>query len=126
MTRLLLIEDHPQNARSFLRMLLKHGYEALDWEQTGISGLEIALRGTYGAILIDLDLPDLDGMHVGLALYGHMLKGRIPRVPLVALTARTDTSTRAEAERLGFSAWIAKPCTETTLIETLRKVMGAR
>lgn len=126
MIRLLLIEDHPQNARSFLRMLQRQGYTHVDWEPTGISGLEKALSGHYQAILIDLDLPDLDGMDVGLALYHRMRSGALPMVPLIALTARTDTATRAEAGRLGFRAWIAKPCTEATLIETIRTLTEGR
>lgn len=78
MIRLLLIEDHPQNARSFLRILQRQGYTHVDWEPTGISGLEKALSGHYQAILIDLDLPDLDGLQVGLALRRHMRAGRLP------------------------------------------------
>jgi DNA-binding response OmpR family regulator len=121
----LLIEDHEPNAQSYLRMLQEAGYATVHWVQDGITGLEAGVTDKYDAIIIDLDLPGLDGMHVGLALYRQMQAGHVPATPLIALTARTDTATRDEAARLGFGAWIGKPCTAADLIETLRQVARA-
>lgn len=121
--RLLLIEDHEQNGQIFLRMLDRAGYRDVDWQRDGLTGLEAGARGGYDAILIDLDLPILDGMQVALALYRQMREGRLTAMPLVALTARTDPATRAEAARMGFRAWLTKPCTADALAETLRRVL---
>ncbi len=119
---LLFVEDNEANATLYLRMLAQLGYRQVQWCQGGLEGLKDALNHRYELYLIDLDLPDLDGLHVGLALRRHMRAGRLTPAPLVALTARTDTATRDEAERLGFSAWLCKPCTQEDLERTLRAV----
>lgn len=119
---LLFVEDNEANATLYLRMLAQLGYRQVQWCQGGLEGLKAALTHPYGLYLIDLDLPDLDGLQVGLALRRHMAAGRLAPAPLVALTARTDTATRDEAEHLGFSAWICKPCTQDDLSRTLRAV----
>ncbi len=64
---ILLIEDHEPNAQSYLRTLREAGYTEVHWVQDGITGLEAGVTDRYNAIIIDLDLPGLDGMHVGLA-----------------------------------------------------------
>ncbi|MCC6972382.1 MAG: response regulator [Anaerolineae bacterium] len=123
---LLFVEDNQANATLYLRMLAQLGYHKVQWCQAGIEGLKAALAHPFGLYLIDLDLPDLDGLQVGLSLRRHMTAARLKHAPLVALTARTDTATRDEAEHLGFSAWLCKPCTQEDLSRTLRAVWEKR
>jgi CheY-like chemotaxis protein len=117
--KILLIEDNPPSAEVYVRMLAQSGYSDVTLQTTGLEGLEAACTGLYEVCFIDLDLPDVDGLLVGLALVHHMRRGRIPTTYLVALTARTDTRTRDEAQRLGFDAWIGKPCNASDLTTTL-------
>lgn len=124
--RILFVEDNEANAQLYLRMLAQGGYKEVQLCLRGLEGLAAALTGSFELFLIDLDLPDLDGLHVGLALCRHMEAGRIPHAPLIALTARTDTATRNEAERLGFNAWVCKPCDQEDLNRTLTLVWETR
>src|SRR5207247_367632 len=107
--------------------LLVQGYKAVEiadclgvtpnyiYALTGLHGLLAARQEPFDAILIDFDLPDLHGTQVGLALYHLMRRKRIKQAPLIALTAQSDKATQEEAGRVGFDAFIAKPCTEDDL-----------
>lgn len=79
---LLFVEDNEANATLYLRMLAQLGYRhQVQWCQGGLEGLEAALTHPYGLYFIDLDLPDLDGLQVGLALRRHMAAGRLEPAP---------------------------------------------
>lgn len=112
---ILLVEDQEANACLYVRWLTEADGHTADVRLTGLEGLQAALDGAYQAYLIDLDLPDMDGLQVGLALARHMQSDRLPRAPIIAVTARADTSTRQEAARLGFDAMICKPFTGNDL-----------
>jgi DNA-binding response OmpR family regulator len=114
----LMIEDDLMNAAVYRRVLEDAGY-CVSVQSDGMHGLRTALADPHDAIFIDLDLPDVDGLHVGLALARHMRQGRMRAIPLIALTARSDTATRREAGRLGFDAFISKPCDGADLLHVL-------
>ncbi len=119
--RILLVEDHEPNAQVFVRWLAEAGYPDVRVRQTGLDGLRAAWEQPFEAYVVDLDLPDIDGLQVGLALARHMRAGHIPAVPLIALMARTDTATREEAACLGFDVMVCKPCTAPDLIEAVQQ-----
>ncbi len=118
--RILLIEDNPDNADLFIKMLHTNGYLDVVHKVTGIDGLTAARSGSYDVILIDFDLPDVPGTQVGLSLATLILQKRLKAARLIALTAQSDKTSQAEAERLGFDAFIGKPCLDSDVIDTLR------
>jgi CheY-like chemotaxis protein len=123
MTKILLIEDNPANASIYTTILQNQGHAEVVQSNSGIEGLWVARNGAFDAILIDFDLPDIHGTQVGLALYHLMRNGQVKPAPLVALTAQSDKATRDEAERLGFAAFIGKPCLDVDLLDTVRQVI---
>jgi CheY-like chemotaxis protein len=120
--KLLLVEDNIQNAEIYLRVLRERGQHEVIHGLNGLDGLLAARQEPFDAILIDFDLPDVHGLQVGLALYHLMRRKRIRQAPLIALTAQSDKATQAEAGRVGFDAFIAKPCTDDELLETIRQL----
>jgi CheY-like chemotaxis protein len=123
--RILLIEDNPTNAGEFLSMLHQNGFANVVHQSSGIEGLQAAKAEAFDLILIDFDLPDLYGTHVGLALYWLMRRNKIPTAPMIALTAQSRAASELEAAQLGFSAFIGKPCTEADLLNTVRQLTKA-
>jgi CheY-like chemotaxis protein len=125
MMHLLLIEDNPRNAELFIQMLRHQGYQVTH-EITGVGGLMAARRSpeAYDGYLIDFNLPDLDGLQVGLTLCTLMQQKRLKTAPLIALTAQTDKATQVRAERMGFDAFIGKPCTEEDLQAVIQQLTG--
>jgi len=120
---ILLIEDNDANARTYMQMLTQAGFPSVDVCATGLEGLQAAQRQAYAAVFIDLDLPDVDGLHVGLAL-AHAIRVRDRQTcALIALTARADAATLEEAQGLGFDAFIRKPCTRADLETALEHLV---
>ncbi len=114
MNDVLLVEDNVENARLFIRILETANYTVTHTTR-GLEGLKVARRQRFTAIILDFDLPDIDGSQVGLAL-----RRGIGATPLIALTAHADTLTRNKARAFGFDAFIAKPCTDQDLLRTIQ------
>jgi DNA-binding response OmpR family regulator len=103
----LIVEDEPRIANFLAKGLRRQGYdvqcaytgsEALAWTGGEKAGPPIDL------VVLDLGLPDIDGLDVLRAL-----REGGSEVPVIVLTARTESSDRAEALRLGAVEYLTKP-----------------
>jgi CheY-like chemotaxis protein len=81
--RILVVEDNPDNLRVVLTVLQALGYEA-DIAKDGQTGIEKAETGGYDLILLDVQLPDIDGWTVARHLRQYV---RAKRLTIVAITA---------------------------------------
>ncbi len=117
MDEVLLVEDNIENAQLFIKILETANFKVVHTPR-GLDGLREARQHKFRAIILDFDLPDLDGSQVGLAL-----RHRIGSTPLIALTAHADIITRKKAHAFGFDAFIAKPCTDQDLIRIVRTLI---
>ncbi len=117
MSKVLYIEDNPLNMR-LVRKLLQHVgihmVEAID----GFSGLDIALEELPEVILVDVNLPDIDGLEVTRRLKE---TGEFDNVPIIALTANAMHGDRELCLDAGCDAYIAKPIARQELYYTLRQ-----
>ncbi len=118
--KILYVEDDLQSAQLFSSILETEGYEVVHSPQA-MEGLRLARQQSFDAIILDINLPDLDGATVGLSL-----RRSFPNIPIIALTANADYITRAKTKAFGFSAFIAKPCTDEDLISTLHNLIHAK
>jgi DNA-binding response OmpR family regulator len=101
---ILLVEDHPTIARQVVAFL-----EGLQWQldhaATGALAIELATREAYDVILLDLNLPDMDGLAVCRAI-----KAGAPRnVPVLMLTARDAFEDKAQGFSDGADDYLTKP-----------------
>lgn len=101
---ILVVEDHPTIARQIVAFL-----EGLKWQTdhaaTGALAIELATREAYDVVLLDLNLPDLDGLEVCRAI-----KARAPRnVPVLMLTARDAFEDKARGFKEGADDYLTKP-----------------
>jgi CheY-like chemotaxis protein len=105
MTKILIVEDIPDNAELVRRILSTRGYEvfhAADAE----AGLQMALSELPDLILLDLGLPD----HDGLTLAGWLrAESELGKVPIIAYTAWPPETARHMAETYGCNGFIGKP-----------------
>jgi two-component system response regulator HydG len=111
----LLIEDDESFAFSIDEYLADKGYN-LTIAREGRQGLAEAAKG-YGCILLDLGLPDIDGMQLIPKLYDMET-----HPPIIVLTGRDDASTAVEAMKSGAYDYITKPVDLEELFFTLRRV----
>ncbi len=101
--RILVIEDELQLARHVARALIRHGHEA-DQRHDGVTGLAAALEQQPDLVVLDLNLPGLDGLEV----LGQLRKARSPARVLI-LTARGEVEHRIKGLRAGADDYLTKP-----------------
>ena len=103
--KILYIEDNPGNRMLVQRILLVEDYEVFEAED-GPTGIEIALREKPDLILMDMNLPDLDGYELPRRMRA------IPELattPIIAMTANVMQGDREKTLAAGCSGYIPKP-----------------
>ncbi len=113
---LLLIEDDPGIRSALSRALGERGH-AIDTSATGMGGLERALETGPDLILLDLGLPDVDGVTVLTMLRV------VSATPVVVITARDDESQIVAALNAGADDYVAKPFSPDHLDARIRAVL---
>lgn len=110
---ILLVEDDPGIGRFVSRGLTAEGY-AVDWRRIG-SGVDAALAGdSYAAAVLDLGLPDMDGLDLCRALRRDGID-----VPVLMLTARASLDDRLDGFRMGADDYLPKPFAFAELLARL-------
>jgi DNA-binding response OmpR family regulator len=115
-TTILLIEDHSDVAEVLDLVLRYAGYEVII-ATDGASGLMVARSGVPDLIILDLILPDLNGM---LLIEQLKLGAATAAIPVLILTAASDQSTQQSALEAGCDAFIAKPFDIDHLLQQVR------
>lgn len=110
----LLVEDDEPVAQSLRRGLLRYGFE-VEWVSTGSAAL--AHEGPYDVVLLDLGLPDTDGLDVCKALRAR------DDVPIIVISARSDETDRVVGLELGADDYVSKPFGVREVIARIRAVM---
>jgi two-component system cell cycle response regulator DivK len=103
--RILYIEDNPENRLLVRRVLEVEGYQIIEAD-SGLTGLKIAESLTPDLVLMDINLPEIDGYELT-----HRLK-RMPhlaRVPIIAMTANVMRGDREKTLAAGCDGYIQKP-----------------
>ncbi|MBV7696117.1 response regulator transcription factor [Streptomyces sp. TRM70350] len=112
--RVLLVEDDEPVAESLRRGLIRYGFE-VEWVTTGRAAL--AHQGPYDVVLLDLGLPDTDGLDVCKALRER------GDVPIIVISARSDETDRVVGLELGADDYVSKPFGVREVIARIRAVM---
>ena len=118
-SHILLVEDTPTLARSYIQFLRDEPYE-IKHVETGAAALEALEQRRPDVILLDLRLPDMDGMEI-LRHVGTL----DDTISVIVITAHGSVQTAVTAMRLGSSDFIVKPFTADRLKVTLRNVLEA-
>ncbi|MGW1613195.1 response regulator transcription factor [Streptomyces sp. NPDC002285] len=112
--RVLLVEDDEPVAESLRRGLLRYGFEVA-WVTTGSAAL--SHDDPYDVVLLDLGLPDTDGLDVCKALRER------GDVPIIVISARSDETDRVVGLELGADDYVSKPFGVREVIARIRAVM---
>jgi two-component system, OmpR family, response regulator len=115
--RVLLIEDDVMIGKS-LKIALNDSGISVDWLRDGASGLEVFETGGHSIILLDLGLPELDGLKVLKAARASGTK-----TPVIVITARDDIANRITGLDLGADDYIIKPFDADELLARMRAVL---
>ena len=121
--RLLLAEDNELNAEIALTILQEHGFQAERAEdgQICVEMLKNHPEGWYDAVLMDIQMPNMDGYAATEAI--RKLPGRRGRIPIVAMTANAFDEDKQKACQAGMNAYVAKPINIEEMFAALREVL---
>lgn len=116
---ILLVEDTPSQALRFMSSLENGGYH-VRWAKNGLGGIAAAQEEAYALIILDIELPDIDGFEVCRRLKADPALNDIPVVMLTTHDRAEDALTGLEQ---GAIDYIPKdPFAEAVLLETLRQM----
>ena len=116
MTRILLVDDDPQLARALSINLRARGYEVTA-AGTGRGALEAAARELPDLAIVDLGLPDMDGIEVVAGLRGWT------NIPVVVLSARETQTDKVSALDAGADDYLTKPFGMDELLARIRAAL---
>jgi CheY-like chemotaxis protein len=113
--RVLLAEDHPTN-RMVVELLLKASGAELTTVADGAQAVEAFKQGGFDLVLMDIQMPVMDGLAATRAIRLHELACSLERTPLVALTANALPEHIQASVDAGADAHLAKPITAGSLL----------
>ena len=117
--RILVVEDEPQLAGHVTRALARHGHSAVA-EHDGAKGLQRALREPPDLVILDLNLPGMDGFSVLAQLRQAQSSARV-----IILTARGEVEHRVRGLKAGADDYLAKPFSMDELVARV-EALGRR
>jgi CheY-like chemotaxis protein len=121
--RVLLAEDNAVNQRLAARLLEKQGHSAVV-VGTGRAALKALDEQEFDLVLMDVQMPDMDGLEATAAIRGRE-KGNVKRVPIIAMTAHAMSGDRERCLAAGMDGYVAKPIFGEALAREINRVRSA-
>ena len=118
--QVLVVEDNEKNMKLFRDVLEASGYRLLE-ATTGEQAMELAVEQQPNLVLMDIQLPDIDGVD---ALGRLRADARTASIPVVALTAQAMHGDRERFLDAGFDAYISKPVDVLEFVKTVKEHCG--
>ena len=119
MKRVLVVEDNETNLYLIRFILEKSGFEVIEAKDGG-SGVELYVKEKPDLIIMDLQLPDIDGLETTKRIRASEIDGEIP---IVALTSYALAGDREKALAVGCTGYIEKPINPETFVLEIEKYL---
>ena len=116
----LIVEDNEKNMKLFRDVLVATGYTTLE-ATTGEEAVSLALSHTPALVLMDVQLPGIDGVE---ALVRLRRDARTETIPVLALTAQAMHGDRKRFLEAGFDGYLSKPMDVAELLRTVGEYCG--
>ncbi len=121
MTTVLVVEDNEQNLGLMRYLLRAAGFDIAE-ARNGLEGIAFARSSRPDLILMDLQMPQLDGFG---ALAGIRADAELAHIPIVAVTAYSMAGDRERALAAGFDGYLSKPIDPWTFVESVKEHLVA-
>jgi CheY-like chemotaxis protein len=119
----LIADDNALNQNLLRRLVLKHGH-SVDVVSNGREAVAAIAQQPYDAVLMDVLMPEMDGLAAATAICRRWARGNRPR--LIALTAMAGPGDQEKCLKAGFDDYMSKPVRSEDLVEALRAAVGYR
>jgi CheY-like chemotaxis protein len=120
MTKVLVVEDNPLNMELVVELLIAHGFRVHEAIDGGIA-LKKMETEDYDLVLMDIELPGLDGVEVT-----KIIKEKYKKVPVIALTSYAMKGDRERFLAAGFDEYLSKPLDITAFLKRLEKYKNSK
>ncbi|HEY3283578.1 MAG TPA: response regulator, partial [Armatimonadota bacterium] len=121
--RLLVAEDNRTNQLVIRTILAKNGYE-VKIASTGLEVLELVEASSYDLVLMDVQMPEMDGLEATTELRRRE-EGTGRHLPIVAMTAHAMKGDREECLEAGMDDYVSKPIQPLELLQALNRILGS-
>ena len=118
--RLLVAEDNPVNRRILENMIDRTVYRT-DFAEDGRQAYEAARQEPYDVILMDISMPEMDGIEAAKAIRSVEADGACRTTPIIALTAHAMSGDRERFLAAGMNDYLTKPVRRADLVRTIEK-----
>jgi two-component system cell cycle response regulator DivK len=118
--RILVVEDHEENRRIMRDLLTAAGYEMIE-ALTGEEGITLAERERPDLILMDIQLPGLDGYETTRRIKA---QPALRAIPIIAVTSYALSGDDVKALEAGCDAYVTKPFSPRALLAKMREFLG--
>ena len=115
--QILVVEDNPTNMYLITFILKSKGYEILE-AKCGEEGVEMAIKELPDVVIMDIQLPGIDGMEATKRIRNSKADGKMP---IIALTSYAMIGDREKALEAGCTGYIEKPINPDTFISEIEK-----
>jgi PAS domain S-box-containing protein len=116
--KILLVEDNPINQKLAIALLQKAGYQ-VEVAENGLQAVEKVIHQSYDAILMDVQMPDMDGYEATRLI--RQREGATRHIPIIAMTAHAMQGDRERCLAAGMDDYISKPIKPEILFATLER-----
>jgi signal transduction histidine kinase/CheY-like chemotaxis protein len=116
--RILLVEDNPVNQKLAMHLLERLGYQA-DLAANGLEAMDVLRRQTYDVVLMDVQMPEMDGLEATRHVRQEMAEDAQPHI--IAVTANAMKEDRDKYLAAGMDDYLSKPIRVTELVMALTK-----
>jgi two-component system, cell cycle response regulator DivK len=120
MKRVLLIEDHEDNRRILRDLLTSAGYETIEAE-TGEAGIELARTSSPDIILMDMQLPGIDGYETTRRI---RTDRSVRQIPIIAVTSYALSGDDIKAAQAGCDDYVTKPFSARALLAKVNQYLA--
>jgi CheY-like chemotaxis protein len=119
---ILLAEDNPVNRMLAVRLLEKRGHTVVTAANGRVALQEVA-RGSFDLVLMDVQMPEMDGFEATAALRNQEQR-TAARLPIIAMTAYAMQGDRERCLAAGMDGYVIKPIDATGLFATIEQVLA--
>lgn len=120
MKKVLVVEDNADNLRLITYALRRHGYEVIAAE-TGTKGVELAIAVRPVFIVMDINLPDIDGLEATRRIRRSGANGTIP---IIAITSYAMAGDMDMVLAAGCTGYFEKPIDPLTIVDKIHALLG--
>jgi len=121
MSKVLIVEDNEKNMKLVRDVLRHHGFDTLE-AVTGDEGFHLALGERPDLVLMDIQLPDTDGVEV---LRRMRQERTLDAIPVIAVSASVMPDDHAKIVASGFDAFVTKPIALKPFLETVARLLAS-